>query len=139
MWQQVELGYALMAATIPTLRSFVRGYEKAMGWESSNYYVRNTNTHQSASTAYPLSSMNKSRHEEEAAYDRQHPLRPDRINYKAKIYGPGFGDADNHLHHHHHHVRRTKSQSSGGSEVPIIRKDIEIDISSESAPTTPGL
>jgi hypothetical protein len=141
LWQQVELGYALVSATIPTLRSFIRGYEKAMGWESS-YSVRNTNTHQSSS-AYPLGSMlSKSRHEEEeegrgvlglereSTYDRQHPLRPDGPNYKAKIYGPAFGNVDV---HHHHHVKRSKSNSSGGSDVPIIRKHVEIQVSSESA------
>ncbi|KAK5109244.1 hypothetical protein LTR62_007226 [Meristemomyces frigidus] len=35
VWQQVELGYALMAATILTLMSFIRGYNKAMGFEQS--------------------------------------------------------------------------------------------------------
>jgi hypothetical protein len=98
LWQQVELGYALMAATIPTLRSFVRGYEKAMGWESS-YYIRNTASRTNGTFA--MSTMNKSRHEEEGGghinglhrletNDTQ-PLRPDRQGYKASIYGGGPG------------------------------------------------
>ncbi|THW11834.1 hypothetical protein D6C98_02115 [Aureobasidium pullulans] len=132
LWQQVELGYALMAATIPTLRSFVRAYEKAMGWESS-YYIRNTNT-RTANSTYQLSTMNKSRHEEEGVFGLQrettcdkHPLRPDRPNYKAQIYGPGLNDLPENM------PRRTKSNSSGGSEEPIIRKDVEIQVSSEAA------
>ncbi|KAI5245827.1 hypothetical protein E4T43_03014 [Aureobasidium subglaciale] len=133
LWQQVELGYALMAATIPTLRSFIRAYEKAMGWESS-YYIKNTNT-RTANSTYQLSTMQTSRHEEEGAVfglrrlstSDKSPLRPDRPNYKAQIYGPGLHDVAEHL------PRRTKSNGSGGSEEPIIRKDVEIQVSSEAA------
>ena len=125
-----------MAATIPTLRSFIRGYEKAMGWESS-YYVRNTASRTATST-FQLSTINKSRHEEEReghvfglqrmeTCDRE-PLRPDRPNYKAQIYGPGLDNVSENV------PRRTKSSSSGGSQEPIIRKDVEIQVSSEAAP-----
>lgn len=127
-----------MAATIPTLRSFIRGYEKAMGWESS-YYIRNTAS-RTATSAYQLSTMNKSRHEEERGDAGMHvfglqrmetcdrePLRPDRPNYKAKIYGPGLDNVSENV------PRRTKSSSSGGSQEPIIRKDVEIQVSSEAA------
>jgi hypothetical protein len=138
LWQQVELGYALMAATIPTLRSFVRGYEKAMGWESS-YYIRNTAASRATGT-YAMSTMNKSRHEEEGGSgviglhrletnDTQ-PLRPDRQGYKASIYGGGAGlneTQEGNL------PRRTKSSGSNDSQEPIIRKDVEIQVSSEAA------
>jgi hypothetical protein len=137
LWQQVELGYALMAATIPTLRSFVRGYEKAMGWESS-YYIRNTASRTNGTFA--MSTMNKSRHEEEGGSnviglhrletnDTQ-PLRPDRQGYKASIYGGGQGlneTQEGNL------PRRTKSSGSNDSQEPIIRKDVEIQVSSEAA------
>lgn len=120
-----------MAATIPTLRSFIRGYEKAMGWESS-YYIKNTNNTNPHST-YRLSTMQKSQHEEdgEHALQRQstfesNPLRPDRGNYKAKVYGPVFRDGED-------TPKRTKSHSSGDSEAPIIRKEVEFQIRSESA------
>ncbi|KAG9677807.1 hypothetical protein KCU99_g4461, partial [Aureobasidium melanogenum] len=138
LWQQVELGYALMAATIPTLRSFIRGYEKAMGWESSYYIRNNTAASRTATSTYHLSTMNKSRHEEERGdgavfglqrietCDRE-PLRPDRPNYKAQIYGPGLDGV------HESVPRRTKSSSSGDSQEPIIRKDVEIQVSSEAA------
>ncbi|KAG9829778.1 hypothetical protein KCU98_g14036, partial [Aureobasidium melanogenum] len=136
LWQQIELGYALMAATIPTLRSFIRGYEKAMGWESS-YYIRNTAASRTATSTYHLSTMNKSRHEEERGdamfglqrietCDRE-PLRPDRPNYRAQIYGPGLDSVGENA------PRRTKSSSSGDSQEPIIRKDVEIQVSSEAA------
>lgn len=36
VWQQVCLGYSLIATTIPTLKNFVRGYNKAMGWDPSS-------------------------------------------------------------------------------------------------------
>ncbi|KAF2168337.1 hypothetical protein M409DRAFT_53613 [Zasmidium cellare ATCC 36951] len=36
VWQQVGLGYSLIATTIPTLKNFVRGYNRAMGWEPSS-------------------------------------------------------------------------------------------------------
>lgn len=128
-----------MAATIPTLRSFVRGYEKAMGWESS-YYIRNTAS-RTANSAYQLSAMNKSKHEEEERGDAglrvfglqrtetsdREPLRPDRPNYKAQIFGPGLDSVGENV------PRRTKSSSSGGSQEPIIRKDVEIQVSSEAA------
>lgn len=134
LWQQVELGYALMAATIPTLRSFIRGYEKAMGWESS--YCRHPSGNKTTYASYQLSTINKSRHEEEEGgfqelgrentYGVHSPLRPDRPNYKAKISGPAFG-AELHV------PRRTKSNSSVGSEEPIIRKEVEVQVMSESA------
>ncbi|KAI4731040.1 hypothetical protein E4T49_01085 [Aureobasidium sp. EXF-10728] len=131
LWQQVELGYALMAATIPTLRSFIRGYEKAMGWESS-YYVRNT-----ASRSYQLSTITKSRHEEEGGGQafglqrietKDRELRPDKQGYKAQIYGPDLNSISE-----SNVPRRTKSASSGESQEPIIRKDVEIQVSSEAA------
>jgi hypothetical protein len=134
LWQQVELGYALMAATIPTLRSFVRGYEKAMGWESS-YYIRNTASRTNGTFA--MSTMNKSRHEEETGNinglhhletnDTQ-PLRPDRQGYKASIYGGGVSETQE-----GNMPRRTKSSGSNDSQEPIIRKDVEIQVSSEAA------
>lgn len=139
LWQQIELGYALMAATIPTLRSFIRGYEKAMGWESSYYVRNNTAASRTATSTYHLSTMTKSRHEEERGdavfglqrietCDRE-PLRPDRPNYKAQIYGPGLDSVSE-----GNVPRRTKSSSSGDSQEPIIRKDVEIQVSSEAAP-----
>ena len=143
LWQQVELGYALMAATIPTLRSFVRGYEKAMGWESS-YYIRNTASRTTGT--YALSTMNKSRHEEEGGggggstgnglhrmdtNDTQ-PLRPDRQGYKASIYGGGVGGVSD-MQEANNVPRRTKSSGSNDSQEPIIRKDVEIQVSSEAA------
>ncbi|KAI4762874.1 hypothetical protein E4T52_05109 [Aureobasidium sp. EXF-3400] len=137
LWQQVELGYALMAATIPTLRSFIRGYEKAMGWESS-YYIRNTASRTTGT--YAMSTMNKSRHEEEGGgtgiglhrletNDTQ-PLRPDRQGYKASIYGGGQGVTEL---SEGNIPRRTKSSGSNDSQEPIIRKDVEIQVSSEAA------
>jgi len=139
LWQQVELGYALMAATIPTLRSFVRGYEKAMGWESS-YYIRNTASRTTGT--YAMSTMNKSRHEEEGGgqviglhrletNDTQ-PLRPDRQGYKASIYGGGQGGLGGEVSDANM-PRRTKSSGSNDSQEPIIRKDVEIQVSSEAA------
>jgi hypothetical protein len=137
LWQQVELGYALMAATIPTLRSFIRGYEKAMGWESS-YYIHNTAASRTTGT-YAMSTMNKSRHEEEGSgvnglhrletNDTQ-PLRPDRQGYKASIYGGGAGSNET---QEGNLPRRTKSSGSNDSQEPIIRKDVEIQVSSEAA------
>lgn len=139
LWQQVELGYALMAATIPTLRSFIRGYEKAMGWESS-YYIRNTASRTTGT--YAMSTMNKSRHEEEGerninglhrieTNDTQ-PLRPDRQGYKASIYGGGQGGLGSEVMDANV-PRRTKSSGSNDSQEPIIRKDVEIQVSSEAA------
>jgi hypothetical protein len=127
-----------MAATIPTLRSFIRGYEKAMGWESS-YYIRNTASRTTGT--YAMSTMNKSRHEEEGGTgmglhrletnDTQ-PLRPDRQGYKASIYGGGQGGL-NDVSSEGNVPRRTKSSGSNDSQEPIIRKDVEIQVSSEAA------
>ncbi|SMQ54586.1 unnamed protein product [Zymoseptoria tritici ST99CH_1A5] len=36
VWQQVALGYALIATTIPTLKNFIRGYNHALGGDGSS-------------------------------------------------------------------------------------------------------
>ncbi|KAJ9630758.1 hypothetical protein H2203_001282 [Taxawa tesnikishii (nom. ined.)] len=78
IWQEIELGYALISATIPTLRSFIRGYEKAMGWDPSY----------SASNSHQLQSFHQ--HSALRSQTRDDPLdvlRSDRQDYKADIWG----------------------------------------------------
>ncbi|KAF2207584.1 hypothetical protein CERZMDRAFT_26694, partial [Cercospora zeae-maydis SCOH1-5] len=36
VWQQVCLGYSLIATTIPTIKTFVRGYNKELGYDPSS-------------------------------------------------------------------------------------------------------
>lgn len=120
IWQEIELGYALISATIPTLRSFIRGYEKAMGWDPSY----------SASNSHQLQSFHQ--HSALRSQTRDDPLdvlRSDRQDYKADIWGqPEQGKQDH---------KRVGSRGSGDSTDPIIRRDVQIHVSSESATRGP--
>lgn len=138
IWQQVELGYSLISATIPTLRSFIRGYEKAMGWEAS-YSKSHTDPPMFGTASYPMQSYrskngsNRSgNHEIGIDHDDNEStrpnLRPDKSKYKANIYGPGDQP---------HKLRREPSTGSSDSEHPIIRKDVHFSVSSETSPSSP--
>ncbi|KAK3071924.1 hypothetical protein LTR53_007770 [Teratosphaeriaceae sp. CCFEE 6253] len=133
VWQQVELGYALIAATIPTLKSFIRGYSKAMGWESSyqekrglgggynlNSYGRSKNASAQNSRLRSTNNASRARPENLGADDRD--LRPHEGEYHAGAY-----------HDPTRKVRRVTSTGSGDSEDPIIRRDVSVTVEHESA------
>ncbi|KAK4580205.1 hypothetical protein LTR86_000408 [Recurvomyces mirabilis] len=133
VWQQVELGYALMAATIPTLKSFIRGYNKAMGFEASyedkrglgggynlGSYGRSGNM--SHNNSGLRSKQHRSRVGTEPEQMDDHDLRPRDGEYRAGAY-----------HDPVRKVRRQTSTGSGDSEDPIIRRDVMVTIESQRA------
>ena len=132
VWQQVYLCYASISATVPTIKGFVRGYNKAMGIDQSSYnrkrlgggynlesYGQSRN--QSAQNSGQRSKLGDSRARNEgSAMD----LRPDEHDYQAGAYHePNTRGGKN--------VRRVTSQGSGDSEDPIIRRDISVTVEHE--------
>lgn len=45
VWQQIELGWALLAASIPVLKQFIRGYDTSHGWTNNSRYVSTVEMH----------------------------------------------------------------------------------------------
>ncbi|KAL1306522.1 hypothetical protein AAFC00_005213 [Neodothiora populina] len=158
IWLQIELGYALMSATIPTLRGFIRGYEKAMGWEVSNTHSHSnkpelgmfgTASYQMHSLANSKNSrsggrstQDRSRHSTHlaSADDDTIALGNDFIHgldngvagkYKVNAYGPRPAEPGG------PRLKREPSTGSSESQEAIIRKDVHFSISSEMAPTSP--
>ncbi|GAB7352979.1 hypothetical protein MBLNU459_g3546t2 [Dothideomycetes sp. NU459] len=125
VWQQIELGYALISATIPTLKSFIRGYERAMGWESSYAKTGTIVGSQHQLQSFHTKSHLASRHRDDDTHSEygRSPLRPDQQHYKANVTVPHNPDIP----------KRMLSTGSGGSQDPIIRKDVDFTVSSESA------
>ena len=135
VWQQVELGYALMAATIPTLKSFIRGYNKAMGWEASydskkklggGYNLGTYGNNSAGRSAQMSKDRSRIREGQGDAMD----LRPDEHDYRAGAYHePGRGKSVR---------RRTSNAGSGDSEDPIIRRDVSVTVEHEPPRQTDG-
>ena len=133
VWQQVELGYALMAATIPTLKSFIRGYNKAMGFEAS-YLEKpglgggyNLGSYgRSANMSDINSGLRSKQHRSRIGTDSEqmgdHDLRPRDGEYRAGAY-----------HDPVRKVKRQASTGSGNSEDPIIRRDVIVMVESQRA------
>ena len=134
VWQQVELGYSLISATIPTLKSFVRGYNKAMGFDPSyqekrglgggynlGSYGVSGNRSNPNSRQRSKNEISRIRPDPEPMMD--HDLRPHDGEYRAGAY-----------HDPMRRVRRQTSTGSGDSEDPIIRRDVSVTVESQSAP-----
>lgn len=131
VWQQVELGYALISSTVPTLKSFVRGYNKAMGWDPTydskrglgggyNLGTYGQNSGQRSAQVSAVGARSKSagkfRHEDD-----------DTIDLRSKTDGEYHAGAY-HESNHGKGIRRTTSTGSGESEDPIIRRDIMVTV-----------
>jgi hypothetical protein len=134
LWQQVVLGYALVSATIPTLKSFIRGYNKAIGRDVSTRSRK-------LGGGYGLDSYGRSGEESglELRSVPQKGMKRGKGDFGDKIYlrpkegqqyrANAFGDSDRVVDEH----RRRTSHGSHGSEDPIIRRDISIAVEYEDA------
>ena len=130
VWQQVELGYALIGSTIPTLKSFVRGYNKAMGWEAAyekrglgggynlGSYVRSGGRSQGISKIGSGGGSKIRRQADDAV-----GLRPEQGQYNVGVSHGSFSG--------NKAVRRLSDAPSGDSEEPIIRRDVLVTITHE--------
>ena len=134
LWQQVVLGYALVSATIPTLKSFIRGYNKALGRDVSTRsrklgggYGLDTYGRSAEDSGLELRSVpQKGMKRGQGDFGDKMKLRPkDGDQYRANA----FGDSDRVLDQH----KRRTSSGSHGSEDPIIRRDISIAVEYEDA------
>jgi hypothetical protein len=135
LWQQVVLGYALVSATIPTLKSFIRGYNKALGRDVStrsrklgggyglDSYVRSGTESGMELRSVPHKGMKRG----QGDFADKMKLRPakDGDQYRANA----FGDSDRVIDQH----KRRTSSGSHGSEDPIIRRDINVTVEYEDA------
>jgi hypothetical protein len=131
MWQQIALGYGIIAATIPTLKNFVRGYNKAIGRDAS-YKKRGLGGGfgldsygmggSGAGNSMQLRSVPRKGSALLASHDPDATeLRPAGGQYRVGAYRDGKRPKD---------VRRT-STGSNESEDPIIRRDISIRVEYE--------
>ena len=133
LWQQVVLGYALVSATIPTLKSFIRGYNKALGRDVStrsrklgggyglDSYVRSGTESGMELRSVPHKGMKRG----QGDFGDKIKLRQDGDQYRANAFGDGDRAIDQH--------KRRTSSGSHGSEDPIIRRDISIAVEYEDA------
>lgn len=134
LWQQVVLGYALVSATIPTLKSFIRGYNKAIGRDVSSRsrklgggYGLDSYGRSGEESGLELRSIpQKGMKRGQGDFADKIKLRPkDGQQYRANA----FGDSDRTVDEH----KRRASNGSHGSEDPIIRRDISIAVEYEDA------
>ena len=124
VWQQVHLGYSLIASTIPTLKSFIRGYNKAMGWDPT-YAPKQQSRGGVFGGAGNLGSIMQS-HAMSRNRDGEYPLglRPKDGDYNVGVYHePGSSKQ----------VRRKSDTPSGASEDPIIRRDVLVTVEHDRA------
>jgi hypothetical protein len=134
LWQQVVLGYALVSATIPTLKSFIRGYNKALGRDVSTRsrklgggYGLDSYGRSGEESGLELRSVpHKGMKRGQGDFADKMKLRPkEGEQYRANA----FGDSDRLTDQH----KRRTSTGSHGSEDPIIRRDISIAVEYEDA------
>jgi hypothetical protein len=134
LWQQVVLGYALVSATIPTLKSFIRGYNKALGRDVSTRsrklgggYGLDSYGRSGEESGLELKSVpHKGMKRGQGDFADKIKLRPkEGEQYRARA----FGDSDRVIEQH----KRRTSNGSHGSEDPIIRRDISIAVEYEDA------
>lgn len=135
LWQQVVIGYSLVSATIPTLKSFIRGYNKALGREVSSrsrrlgggYGLDSYGRSGTESGLEMRSIPHKGMKRGQGDFQDKLKLRPkEGQQYRANA----FGDNDRIVQDH----KRRASSGSHGSEDPIIRRDVQINVEFEDAP-----
>ncbi|GAB7323012.1 hypothetical protein MBLNU13_g05538t1 [Cladosporium sp. NU13] len=133
LWQQVVLGYALVSATVPTLKSFIRGYNKALGRDVSTRsrklgggYGLESYGRSGEDSGLELRSVPKSARRGPGEFGDKMKLRQDGGDqYRANAFGDGDRVIDQH--------KRRTSSGSHGSEDPIIRRDINVTVEYEDA------
>lgn len=136
LWQQVVLGYALVSATIPTLKSFIRGYNKAIGRGNSSSrtprlgggYGLDSYGRSNVDSGLEMRSMPR-----KSAPRSQTGDIADKIKLRPKDGQQYRADAFVNTDRVDKSARRA-SGGSNGSQDPIIRRDISIAVEYENVP-----
>ncbi|WPH02745.1 Hypothetical protein R9X50_00561300 [Acrodontium crateriforme] len=139
VWQQVALGYNLMSALVTALLAFLKNFHTGMGVDlrgmsyretGGSYPVKGSNG--SKPNSYPMKSLTR---RSQVGSDSQirtidiennetSPRRGDNAQYSASIYHPT--------------TRRVSSIASNGSERPIIKCDVQFNVTYEGGSSLAG-
>ncbi|OCK78851.1 hypothetical protein K432DRAFT_383549 [Lepidopterella palustris CBS 459.81] len=123
-WQQAELSYSLISATIPCLKSFIQSFDTSFGHGQDTSIVHYGNGSSGGQASHRATikmtslktgrSMNAS--QSRGSFDG--PLRPDKMKNSTTIYANGeVRSAD-----------RSSVSSKAGSQEMIIRRDVQFDV-----------
>ncbi|KAJ9633682.1 hypothetical protein H2201_008953 [Coniosporium apollinis] len=122
IWHQVELGYSLIAATIPCLKSFIKSFDTGFGAE----FGYSTNPYGSANSrpcgnetkcqSFPMSPIKGSKFTRVSSPQSLGRLRPEQIKNVTNIYNTKDSP------------REDASITSGNSQEMIIRRDVRCDV-----------
>ncbi|KAF7192961.1 hypothetical protein HII31_05692 [Pseudocercospora fuligena] len=138
VWQQVCLGYSLIATTIPTLKNFVRGYNHAMGWDPSSEkrglgggynlasLVRSGNrTAQGNSSGHSKNGGSGNRGNNSHGSQARRELEDGQVQF-----GPRNGDYRVGAFHDSDGKGKRRS---GASDEDLIRRDVSVTVEHERA------
>ncbi|KAF2838844.1 hypothetical protein M501DRAFT_935163 [Patellaria atrata CBS 101060] len=150
VYLQVELGYSLIAATIPCLKSFIKSFDTGMGLEigySSRAYGSGANSNNSQT--YGTSGFHSSRSAKSPGTYQLNSLNGDTVSKvttkndatprRAPSHGPGDStlrpeDFKNHAVIYHSNDKGDTTSSRSGSQEMIIRRDVQWDVRHDYAP-----
>lgn len=116
IFQQAELGYSLIAATIPCLRSFIKSFDTGLGLTVT--YATNPYGSSGYGGSYKMQSLAKG----ESIKSTIEPasaavgFRPDRTQNSTSIFHPNETPQED------------SSVTSHGSQEMIIRRDVQWDV-----------
>lgn len=132
VWQQIELCWALLTASIPNLKAFMKSFNSGFGLENTatdGYglgYGGATHGSQ-VSEGYQLGSVKN----HEPVPKLAHVSQQESVNRPfADNLRPDFVDYSTTIEHENANKERSEARSieSGGSQDMIIRKDVQYDV-----------
>lgn len=151
VWQQVALGYSLIATTIPTIKTFVRGYNQELGYDPSSEkrglgggynlgsLVRSVNRTAQNGSGNSKSGSRQQRSDGSRSGQRSHASQS-RHDMEDGSYqmGPKSGDYRVGAFHESSKGKGHRRAPSGGllresDEDPIIRRDVSVTVETERA------
>jgi hypothetical protein len=150
VWQQVALGYALIATTIPTLKNFIRGYNHALGGGSSTGKRGlgggyNLGSHVRSGNQTNNSNNNNSRLASKLI-SKPHSKQNSMLGTGSKVrqeqeegfqMGPVSGDYRVGAFHDSG-PPRDRPSDAGSDDPIIIRRDMSVTVETERASWTPN-
>lgn len=129
IWHQVQIGYSLIAATIPCLKSFIKSFDTGFGLEigySANPYGSQVSRQYGNGTkgqqSFQMTSLKGSESTKESSPQSLGQLRPEQIKNTTNIY------------HENEPPREDASVTSGNSQEMIIRRDVQWDVRHDYVP-----
>lgn len=129
IWHQVEIGYSLIAATIPCLKSFIKSFDTGFGLEVGynthpygSAHSRGYGNGTKAGQSFQMSSLKGSDSTKDSSPQTLGQLRPEQINNTTNIY------------HENDPPREDASITSGNSQEMIIRRDVQWDVRHDYVP-----